>query len=215
MQKFHILKDMDGVETCWDSAMHKKFQQHLPHLNFKSARERMFWEITENYDPEYTEIIRSFWCEPGFFVSLDPMPGSVESTEWMIEQGYFVTFCTTPLYADDPKVVSRCIEEKREYLYETYKHVVKPGWFFTPQSPIQFIDAYDKTSIHGHVLIDDKPDISGRNRPTWKQLLFSEEYPFSDHLVASRINWDPASVHFYQKVLAREYNMLFVNKMLA
>ena len=206
---------MDGVETCWDSAMHKKFQQHLPHLSFKPARERTFWEITENYDPEYTETIRSFWYEPGFFLSLEPMPGSIESTEWMIEKGYAVTFCTTPVYSDDPRVVSRCVQEKREYLYETYKHIVNPDWFFTPRSPIQFVDAYDKTIINGHVLIDDKPDVAGRNSSTWKHLLFSEEYPFSEGVVVTRINWDPSSPHFYQHVLEREYDMLLVKKMLA
>jgi 5'(3')-deoxyribonucleotidase len=207
MNKFHILKDMDGVETNWDSAMHKKFQQYLPEFTYLSPKERTFWEITENYPTEHLELIRSFWYEPGFFLSLEPMSGSVESTEWMIEQGFAVTFCTSPLYSDDPKVVNRCIDEKREYLYEVYKHIVTPGEFFSPKSPIQFIDAYDKTRIHGHVLIDDKPDISGVMQPTWKHLLFSEGYPFSDHMIRTRINWDLSSQYFYQTVLLREYQL--------
>lgn len=206
--KFHILKDMDGVEACWDDAMRTEFETYLPKLTFLSAKERKHWEITENYEEKYADIIRSFWCKPGFFLGLKPMPGSIQATEWMIEQGYNVTFCTTPLYTNDPRVVNRCNDEKREYLYETYKHLVRPNWFFHPKSPIQFNDAYDKTIIHGHVLIDDKPIITGRIRPSWKHLIFSENYPFSMESIATKINWNLEDKHSYQGVLLREYEQL-------
>ena len=200
--KLHIAKDMDGVETCWEEAMKNAFRKHLPDLEYKGPTEREIWNIPDNYPEEIRQVIQNMWYEPGFFFNLKPKIGSVESTEWMLSQGYKVSFCTSPVYSNDPKIVNRCIAEKREYLFETYKHLVSPAWFFDPKSPIQFIPVFDKTTIHAHYLIDDKPDVSGAMHPTWKQLLFDEGHPFGKDFYGQRINWNPDSPYYYQHVLS-------------
>lgn len=205
--KLHILKDMDGVETCWEAAMKKGFEEKLPGVKYLSPQERRFWEISMNYPEEYRETINSIYFEPGFFSSLKPMRGSIEATEWFIQQGHRVTFCTSPLYTDDPKVAIRCIGEKLDWLYEHYRYIARPRLLFDPSSPIQFNATYDKTSLHGDILIDDNPYIRGHMKPTWKHFLFDDQYNFSRSFYGQRINWSDGE-YFYKKVIYLETKLL-------
>jgi 5'-nucleotidase len=78
---------------------------------------------------------------------------------------------------------------------------------FLPDADVQVVFAHDKTLMHGDILIDDNPEISGKMVPSWKQILFDEDYLFSKHLNLPRINWSN-----YQEVLLREYEFWLQNK---
>ena len=51
----------------------------------------------------------------------------------------------------------------------------------------RLILAKDKTWVHGDVLIDDKPEVTGSRTPTWQHVIFDQ--PFNRGADGPRMTW--------------------------
>lgn len=45
----------------------------------------------------------------------------------------------------------------------------------------------DKTLVHGDLLIDDKPRVTGTRSPAWQHVLYDQ--PYNRHVDAQRMTW--------------------------
>lgn len=180
-----ILVDMDSV-TCdfmgeWNRRWKEKYpdRECVPIENFKNS------SIEKNYPHEYKLDIEAIYNEPGFYRSLPMVPGAKEALEWMVDEGYYVYFCTKPLSGYHEGNV-RCIAEKWEWVGENFGR-----WWMN-----NIIPTRDKTLVHGDILIDDNPEmIKGvLQRPHWNPVLFEQPWNSRELLEGSikrapRINW--------------------------
>lgn len=196
---FNILWDMDGVCADWELGLKKSLGKKFPGFSFKEAQQREHWWYSKNYPDHLRSEIDALAFVPGFFEDLPVKEGVMEAMQWALKQGFNISICTSPLYTRDETIVANCISEKVRWLS---RYVGSFATLFSPDADIQVVFAHDKTLIHGDVLIDDNPGISGRMIPSWKQILFDEGYLFSRHLTLPRINWSN-----YQEVLSREYDL--------
>ncbi len=201
---FNILWDMDAVSADWDLGFKKLLLKKFPGFSFKEPQEREYWWYSRNH-PEYLRAeIDKVAYTPGLFENLQVKEGAMEAMQWAIKQGFNVSICTSPLWTKDKDIVANCISEKVRWLS---KYVGSFATLFQPDAEIQVIFTHDKTLIHGDILIDDNPEITGRMIPSWKQLLFDEDHLFSKSSLLTKINWNN-----YQEVLSREYELWLQNK---
>lgn len=85
------------------------------------------------------ELVEAFY-EPGFFASLDPLPGAVRGLQALVDAGYDVLIASAPC---TPHSAAEKIEWCARHLpMIPYKKV----WI-----------GHDKSELHGDVLIDDGP----------------------------------------------------------
>ena len=95
---------------------------------------------------------------PGFFLSLEPLPGAIEAVKWL-EQHHEVYITTRPSYLN-----VHCYSEKREWVEKYFGLHTCKNLTFAP----------NKGLIIGDVLIDD----FHWERFTGRQILFgSNEFP--------------------------------------
>lgn len=201
---FNILWDMDAVSADWDLGLKNGLIQKFPGFSFKEPQDREHWWYSKNHPEHLRAEIDAVAFVPGFFENLAVKEGAMEAMKWALKQGFSISICTSPLWTKDETIVARCISEKVRWLS---RHVGSFATLFRPDADVQVVFAHDKTLMHGDVLIDDNPEISGKMVPSWKQLLFDEDYLFSKHLTLPRINWSN-----YKEVLMREYELWLQNK---
>lgn len=168
MKKYNgeiILIDMDNSKVDFTKQFNALAQLRVPPHVFENRKLDEYW-IQDSYGPEWQELLNEMVLEEGFFLNMEPMPGAIEAIKEMHEAGLDVIICTTP----HPKS-KYCINEKLEWIE---KHL---GYDYVKRA----ITSHDKTLITGHVLIDDKPEITGRvTNPTWKHVLF--DAPYNQHI---------------------------------
>jgi len=124
--------------------------------------------------PELRDAAIAVMSQPGFFRDLPPMEGAIKAVEELVERGFAVLICTSPLPCNPT-----CPQDKIEWVRKHLGHVP----FRAPGDAKQQIDAQDvvvmtrdKTFVMGDVLIDDKPVIRGCMRPTWEHIVFGAPY---------------------------------------
>lgn len=177
----HFLIDLDNVITDWETGMGEKWSDIVPELEHY-GHNRPYWEIRDCYPAQYGDRICSIFEEPGFFRNLKPIPGAIEALQVLREYGD-IHFVSAPLSGERR---TRCIIEKCEWLEE---------YVWNNASELLF-PTRDKTIVKGDYLFDDRPDIKGRYEPTWKHLLFDDDYAYNKENNATKINWKN-----YKKVL--------------
>jgi 5'-nucleotidase len=79
----------------------------------------------------------------------------------MLRLGHDVRFCTSHLFEYD-----YCVLEKYQWVEQ----------HFGPEFVDRIILTRDKTLIRGNLLIDDKPQIIGIEKPTWEHILYDRPY---------------------------------------
>ncbi|ELV14005.1 5'(3')-deoxyribonucleotidase, mitochondrial, partial [Tupaia chinensis] len=90
----------------------------------------------------------SIWESKNFFYELEPLPGAVEAVKQMASlPNTDVFICTSPI-----KMFKYCP-------YEKYAWVEK---HFGPEFLEQVVLTRDKTVISADLLIDDRPDVTGK-----------------------------------------------------
>ncbi|XP_021561564.1 5'(3')-deoxyribonucleotidase, mitochondrial [Carlito syrichta] len=112
------------------------------------------------------EKASSIWESENFFYELEPLPGAVEAVKQMANlQNTEVFICTSPI-----KMFKYCP-------YEKYAWVEK---HFGPDFLEQIVLTRDKTVVSADLLIDDRPDITGKwpatgaePNPSWEHVLFT------------------------------------------
>jgi 5'-nucleotidase len=90
----------------------------------------------------------------------------------MLAAGHDVRICTSPLTRFE-----NCVPEK--FLW-VQRHL-GDDWVQ------RIILTKDKTLVRGDVLIDDKPEVTGRLEPSWEHIVF--EAPYNTASNARRLNW--------------------------
>jgi 5'-nucleotidase len=83
-----------------------------------------------------------------------------------------VYICTSPLHHYD-----NCVLEKFEWVEQ---HL---GREFTSR----LILSRDKTLVHGDVLVDDNPSVTGVRTPTWRHVVFHQNY--NRTVMGPRMTW--------------------------
>jgi 5'-nucleotidase len=155
-----ILLDLDGVVTNWG----KKYDELLDKLNYDTiprTSELRQYNLMHDMMPTQRWEINDVMDTPGFYRYLEPIEGAVGGVLDLWELGHEIFFVTRP-WAGNPA----CATEKTEWVAE----------HFGQWGVERLIITYDKTLVSGDILVDDKPNVSGIQQPTWKQILFAQPY---------------------------------------
>lgn len=164
---------MDGVLADWSQHFYNRLiaiygnrnttavEYDFSDLEPKSANRT--WDMNwENRTPAEKEAIERVKYEVGFYRSIPAIPGGKAALEELVAAGHDVWICTTPETRNPT-----CITDKQSWV----KRELGEEWVR------KIIFTHDKTIIHGDILIDDKPEITGDNsKPTWKQIVFEASY---------------------------------------
>ncbi len=170
-----ILVDMDGTICHFQRKLltlaHEKLGAPLLReedcINFHTEHE---------FAEEFRDAVAKLSDDPDFFESLEPIEGAIEALREMEEMGATVFICTAPKkFYHNP----HCAGNKHRWIMN---HL---GKHWTER----VILSRDKTLVHGTVLIDDKPDIEGVVRPSWKHVYFNQPYNRGDMSRPRITNW--------------------------
>ncbi|XP_036875508.1 5'(3')-deoxyribonucleotidase, mitochondrial isoform X1 [Manis javanica] len=168
-RSLRVLVDMDGVLADFEGGFLRKFRARFPDQPFIALEDRRGFWVSEQYgrlQPGLSEKAISIWESENFFFDLEPLPGAVEAVKQMANlKNTDVFICTTPI-----KMYKYCP-------YEKYAWVEK---HFGPDFLEQIVLARDKTVVSADLLIDDRPDITGKwpaagaePNPSWEHVLFT------------------------------------------
>lgn len=180
MSKCVLLIDMDGVTCNWTAKLRENFEAKFPDRKMLPESQLTQFYVEDLHPAEWRDDMRAIVQEKGFYSSLSPMEGAVESFK-DIEQnclGFIEPFlCSSPEVEYEAQL---CHSEKAAWVE---KHL---GHFWTKR----LILTKDKTLVRGHILIDDKPGITGALEPTWSQLVYAQ--PWNEKAAAGvlpRFTW--------------------------
>ena len=157
-----ILVDMDGVLCDFNQSLLRNAHEKLgaPLLTNKDCTT---FYTEEMFGSQFRDGVAKLSDESDFFANLAPIEGAVDALNEMEALGFTVFICTAPKkFYHNP----HCAEEKHRWVM---KH-------FGKQWTERIILTRDKTLVHGAVLIDDKPEITGSVVPTWKHVYFDQPY---------------------------------------
>jgi 5'-nucleotidase len=119
------------------------------------------WNADLNYHEKYRKLIHEITLRKDFFRSLPILPGAKAALELLLHLGHEVRIVTAPKIEHTP-----CVPEKYAWVEE---HLGRE-WVK------RLMVTCDKTFVHGNILIDDKPIITGAQRPTWEHVLYDQPY---------------------------------------
>lgn len=156
-----ILVDMDGTLADFESSFLRLWRESHPDQPYLERDERRTFYVEHDYPQHVQHLIPPIYEAAGFFRDLDPIPGGVAALHDMEARGHEVFICTTPLRA-----YRYCVTEKLEWVERHLGH----DWVR------RTVLTYDKTLVHGDILIDDKPRIKGAATPTWEHVIYDQPY---------------------------------------
>lgn len=173
MKKLTILVDMDGVLANYQAHLLATWEKEHPE-KFAIAQSAVTeHDIDKLFPHEYRSMIEEITLRERFFASLPPIAGGREALEDMLSAGHNVRICTAP-----KKVFHHCIGEKFEWVN---LHLGKK-WIE------RIVLTRDKTLVHGDILIDDKPCITGSQTPVWEHVFYDQ--PYNRHITTQkRLTW--------------------------
>jgi 5'-nucleotidase len=159
-----ILVDMDGVMCDFEGHMLSEFRKRYPYDPYVKPEDRNTFYMAEQYDQIRSGLavkIKDIMREPGFFRSMPPIPGAIDAIKEMAEmESVQVFICTAPI--SEP---FNCVPEK----YEWVNHYLGKDWM------MRIILTHDKTLVSGHLLIDDKHEVTGLlENPSWDHVIFTQ-----------------------------------------
>lgn len=181
---------MDGTISDFESGFLNKWRELHPFKEWIPLEDRTTHFIEAQYRTEYSKDIMQILTSPGFYRNLQPIAGSVEALNELRLMGHHVYICTTPM-----EEFENCVLEK---YYWIERHL---GREWTNRT----ILSRDKTLVHADILIDDRPDIKGVNKPTWRHYLYDQ--PYNRHIKLPRLNWNTwKQILFSQVEIIYEYS---------
>jgi len=169
-----VLLDMDGVLVDWDAGFRREWERY-GHDPSKIDRSKSYC-MEDCVEPKLRSAALTVMSQPRFFRDLPPMEGAVRAVEEMVERGFAVLICTSPLPGNPT-----CPQDKIEWVRKHLGHIEfrshMPGDAKKRLAAQDIIVmTRDKTFVMGDVLIDDKPVIRGCMRPTWEHIVFAAPY---------------------------------------
>jgi 5'-nucleotidase len=195
MSKAILLIDMDGTACDWTSKLRENFEAKYPDRKMLPEQELIKFYVEDLHPEEWRADMRAVVQEQGFYSSLVPITGAIEALKDIENNclGFVEPFiCSSPEVEYESQL---CHTEKAAWVE---KHL---GRFWTKR----LILTKDKTLVRGHILIDDKPEITGALSPTWTQLVYAQ--PWNANLEGGampRFTWEdwPA---FRDNILAANF----------
>ncbi len=166
-----ILIDQDGVLADFDRGFAHAWQAHTGEPALAAIQRRHF-HIGDDYPEEQRAQITALLQAPGFYRQLPLLPGAQAAIADLRGRGHDVWICTS-----DTGTQPQILLDKLDWI----------SAHFGADLRRRTIISSDKTLIHGDWLIDDRPDIQGLCRPSWRHLLYDQAY--NRHLDTDRIDW--------------------------
>lgn len=183
-----ILFDADGVAYDWEENYVATHREHYPDrvIGEPGTRDRFdFFTDVPADEREAAQFILSVMD----YATLTPMPGVQGAVQTLLDAGADVLICTAPTL-ENPT----CESAKKLGIVRDF------GAEFAGS---RIIIIRDKTYALGDLLIDDKPQVTGRRIPTWAHIYFTQLY--NRHLDRPRINsW----LEGWEDVIAEELRVL-------
>lgn len=167
-----ILIDQDGVLADYHESLHAILRRERPEMMWLPLEALTHHDTEKNYPAEYADIIEEVVLRKGFYRNLLPIAGGRIALEHLLSLGNEVRICTAP-----KRDFRNCTLEKLEWIDE---HLGRKWVERT-------IITRDKTFVHGDILIDDKPNITGEHAPTWEQVFYDQ--PYNRAHDKRRLNW--------------------------
>jgi 5'-nucleotidase len=178
MSKCVLLIDQDSVIADWGSQVKQRFEARFPDRKLRPQEEWTTFYLEDVHPDEWRKDIRQVVSEKGFYSSLAPIEGALEALK-DIEQnclGFIEPFiCSSP---DTHFEDLLCHSEKAQWVESILGH------FWTKR----LILTKDKTLVRGHILIDDKPEITGALQPTWSHVVFDQPWN-RNTMTLQRFSW--------------------------
>jgi len=169
-----ILIDMDGVISDFDGEFLKRWRVRYPNKFYIPMEERTAFYVKEQYPDELKPLVTGIILEPGFFRDMMPMDKAREALFELDKMGFEVFICTSPL-----STYRNCVLEK----YEWVEKYLGSDWIK------RIILTKDKTLVKADYLIDDKPEITGVEKPpSWEHILYDR--PYNRDVNKKRITWE-------------------------
>ena len=173
MTKLHtILIDQDGVLANYQACLHAILREEHSSGPWLPLDQLLHHDTEKNYPPEWTDVIDEIVLRKGFYRNLEPIAGGKDALEHLLSLGHEVRICTAP-----KRDFRNCTLEKLEWI----KEYLGQKWVE------RTIITRDKTFVHGDILIDDKPNITGACRPSWEQIFYDQPYNRAHN--KRRLNW--------------------------
>ncbi len=152
---------MDGVIANFEKGVLDTYRSRHPDKPFVPLEQRTSFYVKEQYPKELQPLIEEIYLSQGFYLGLPVIEGSLEALSELVSRGDDVHICTSPL-SKNPF----CVQEK----YDWVKTHLGKDWVD------RVLIRKDKTLEGGNFLIDDKPDVTGSQIPTWEHILYSQPY---------------------------------------
>lgn len=157
-----LLVDMDGVICDWGYQYGVSLDRHGDAAaNIPRHRDQTSFDLHAGRTPAEVAIIKSVMVEEGFYSQLRPIPGAKAALKAMLKAGHDVRIVTSP-WVSNPT----CASDKLNWIVKHY------GSHWGPR----VIITSDKTIVRGDYLIDDKPEVTGSQEPSWEHIYFSQPY---------------------------------------
>jgi 5'-nucleotidase len=168
-----ILVDQDNVLADLDAAFSARWHERYPAIPFVEPSARRAWNPVDDLPAEHREAGVDLYSSSGFFLGLPPVEGGRAAIDTMLEMGWDVRICTSPIAR-----YRHCVAEKFAWVEE----------HLGAQWVRRIVLTSDKTLVHGDWLIDDKPRITGSRPPSWRHALFDSAH--NRHIDFSpRVSW--------------------------
>jgi 5'-nucleotidase len=168
-----ILIDQDGVLADFDKAFHAAWEAlDHPHPAVPPSERRTFY-VRDDYPVHLRATVEEIYTSQSFFRNLPPIEGAIEAVRELLALGHDVRICTSPL-----NQYRHCVLEKYEWVEQ---HL---GVDFVNH---RMIVTKDKTLVHGDILVDDKPCVTGVRNPDWWHVVFDQ--PYNRHVGGARMTW--------------------------
>lgn len=151
-----ILVDTDGVIADFVQGYTARWKSK----GYPGLDEWTHWRVERHIPDDHHHLVEPVMCEKGLFRGLPVIPGSQAAIQEMRSDGHKVLICSTPTAAD------HCTTEKVAWLREHFGSEIARNAIFTQ----------DKTIVHGDLLIDDRPEITGLIEPRWQRVVFDQVY---------------------------------------
>lgn len=161
-----LLIDLDNTVVDFSGKFEKVWLSEHPDMPFVHREHYAVWDmIARGMPDEARKRVMDECCEimnrPGFFLDrMEPNPGAIEAF-YALRQIFRVFVCTTPWHGNSDSAAAK-MEWCRRHLQEDTSCVVQ---------------TFDKTLIHGAILVDDKPEIHGAvSNPAWTHVHYDQTY---------------------------------------